>query len=107
MRPLGKAIRTAHAQKQKRKQELFKFLRNYTATPHSTTKTAPATLLSNRPMRTKLPELKLGQENDSKISNRDERAKIKIKQNADRRGNAKHNNLKIGGPVLVKAKQGK
>ena len=48
MKPLNKAIPTAHAQGQVWQKELPKFLLNYHATPHTTTKVAPAQLLFNR-----------------------------------------------------------
>ena len=57
MKPLGKAIRTAHLEKRPWQQELPKFLLNYRATPHSTTKVPPAELLYNREIRGKSPAL--------------------------------------------------
>ena len=44
MKPLNKAIRTAHAQGQVWQNELSKFLLNYRTTPHTMTKVAPAQL---------------------------------------------------------------
>ena len=45
MRTLKKIYRVAHAERKPWKQELYKFLRNYRATPHITTGTPPATLV--------------------------------------------------------------
>jgi hypothetical protein len=42
MRTLEKAIRTAHLEKKNWKQEMNAFLRQYRATPHSTTDVSPS-----------------------------------------------------------------
>ncbi len=55
MKPLNKAIRTAHAQGQVWKKELPKFLLNYRTTPHTTTQVAPAQLLFNRVVNNGIP----------------------------------------------------
>ena len=57
MRTLNKAIVTARANQLNWKQQIYRFLRNYRATPHSTTGKTPAELLFGRKMRTKLPEI--------------------------------------------------
>lgn len=59
MRILGKAIRTTHIESKNWKQEMFTLLRNYRATPHSTTNLSPAESLLKRKMRTKLPQEEL------------------------------------------------
>ena len=48
-------------------QEIHKFLRNYRATPHSSTPCALATLLLNREMRIKLPDVRDFQKTDSEL----------------------------------------
>ena len=62
------------------KQEMYKFLRNYRATPHtSTNKTSPATTLFGCPMKTSLPQL--GKEPESQydfIRGNDDLAKLKM-----------------------------
>ena len=45
MRAIQKTLRAAHLENKNWKQELFLFLRNYHATPHSTTGVSPAELL--------------------------------------------------------------
>ena len=50
-RCFGKVLRTTTNWKQ----QMYQFLRNYCATPHSTTVVAPATALFGRPIRVKLP----------------------------------------------------
>jgi hypothetical protein len=57
MRTLEKAIRTAQIEGKPWKQQLYTFLRNYRATPHSTTDTPPFDAMFQRPMKTKLPEV--------------------------------------------------
>ena len=57
MRTIQKTLRAAHLENKNWKQELFLFLRNYRATPHSTTGVSPAELLFGRKMIIKLPEL--------------------------------------------------
>ena len=56
MKPLQKAILTAHADNQNWRKELHSFLLNYRASLHSTTKIPPAETLYNRPIGTKLSE---------------------------------------------------
>ena len=57
MKPLMKAICTAHLQKQNWRRTIQEFLLNYRATPHTTTQVAPATLMFSRNTRTKLPQI--------------------------------------------------
>lgn len=57
MKPLTKAVRSSNAEGRDWKKDLYRFLLNYRATPHSTTGIAPAELLFNRKIGTKLPEL--------------------------------------------------
>ena len=55
MRTLGKAIRTAYIENKNRKQALYEILRQYRATPHSTTTISPAEALNNRKLKIPLP----------------------------------------------------
>ena len=84
MRTLKKAFRTATAWKQ----ELYSFLRNYRATPHSTTGVPPATALIGRPLRTRLPEIPDPDDSVTPFDHEamqktDSQAKSKIKLYAD------------------------
>ena len=56
MKPLTKAIRSAHAEGKPWTKHMYKFLLNYRTTPHSTTGFAPSELLFNRKVRNKLPQ---------------------------------------------------
>ena len=108
MKPLGKAIKTAHLERRPWQQELSRFLLAYQSTPHSTTKVPPAQLLYNREMRGKLPSLP----RNHKIVNRHReakenqiKAKDKGKEYADQRRATKSSNIKVGDTVLVKQKK--
>lgn len=48
MRTIEKVVKTSHAENRNWKQDLFQFLRNYRATPHSTTKVPLAEALFGR-----------------------------------------------------------
>ena len=57
MRTVNKVVKVGIAQNLSRSQELRNFLLAYCATPHSTTRLSPATLLFGTPIRSKLPEI--------------------------------------------------
>lgn len=101
VRTVKKVIKTAKLECKNPKQELNRLLRNYRATPHSTTRVAPATALFGRPMKTKLPELTTPR-SDLEIRERDWSAKAKIKKHADNKRYVKPSTVKEGDTVLVK-----
>ena len=82
---LEKTIRTAQIEGKDWKRELYRFLLNYRATPHTTTKHSPAKLQFNREIRTKLPSRVNGNKCpiDAEIRENDEKAKGKMKENAE------------------------
>jgi hypothetical protein len=57
MRTIEKAIRTAHIEKKNWKQALYQFLRQYRATPHTTTNVSPSEVLNNRKLKMPLPSI--------------------------------------------------
>ena len=57
MKPLTKSIRAACTEKKNWKREIYTFLLNYRATPHTTTGFLPSELLFNCKIRTKLPQV--------------------------------------------------
>ncbi|CAB4011830.1 Transposon Ty3-I Gag-Pol poly [Paramuricea clavata] len=72
------------------KQELFKFLRNYRVTPHTTTGKSPADLLfQTRLYRVRIPELSTSHSSDNKVRERDAEKKLQAKQYADRKSYVK------------------
>ena len=101
VRTVKKVIKTAKLERKNPKQELNRLLRNYRATPHSTTRVAPATALFGRPMKTKLPELTTPR-SDLEIRERDRSAKAKIKKHADNKRYVKPSTIKEGDTVFVK-----
>ena len=106
MKPLTKAIRSAHAEGKQWTKHLYKFLLNYRTTPHTTTRYAPATLLFNRQVRNKLPQLTPEEPSTSQeVRKNDQKAKIKMKENADMKRRASPSNLKIGDIVLVRQRK--
>ena len=101
MKPLSKAIKTATLEGRNWKTEMYKFLRNYRATPHVTTGVPPAVLLFNRNIRTLLPEIAKPQDDDE-LRIRDEMMKSKQKMYADRKNCTKPpENFQIGDTVVV------
>ena len=104
---LEKAIRTAQIEGRDWKRELYRFLLNYRATPHITTKHSPAKLLFNREIRTKLPS-RIDENKcpiDTEIRENDEKAKEKMKKNADKKSGAKERDIQIGDFVLIRQKR--
>ena len=92
MKPMAKAIRAAIIEHKNWKKELYSFLLNYRATPHSTTKFSPAELLFNRKIKMKLPNLVHQMQDtvkDQQVRENDVKAKERMKANADRVKNAK------------------
>ena len=106
MKPLGKAIRAAHTEKKDWKKELYRFLLNYRATPHTTTKFSPVELLFSREIRTKLPsKITKARKIDWKIRENDVKAKTKMKKNADKLSRAKEREIHVGDTVLVRQRK--
>ena len=88
MKPLTKAIRLAHAEGRDRKNDLYRFMLNYRATPHCTTGIAPSELLLNRKIQTKLSQIEIDTtlpDTRPNIEEMDKQAKEKMKEHADRR----------------------
>ena len=104
-KPMMKAIRTAIVEKKSWKKELHKFLRQYRATPHPSTKYSPYRLLFGREPRTKLPQksdVKSKTHVEVRAAKNDAHAKLKMKQYADQRNRAVPTNIKIGDTVLLR-----
>ena len=101
MRTLKKVLRTATTECRSWKQELYRFLRNYRATPHSTTGKPPATLLFAYPMRTRLPEIPR-KVNDQSVRERDQEQKSRMKTNAEQHMKIRSRQIQCGDKVLVK-----
>ena len=108
---LEKSIRIAHLEGKNWKQELYKFLRQYRATPHSTTNVSPCEALNNRKLKTTIPELPVTQykqpkctpqEPPANIAQRDAMQKQKMKIYADLKAHAQEREIKPGEVVLMR-----
>ena len=102
MRTLEKAIRVAVIEHKSWKQELFTFLRQYRATPHSTTARSPSELLNGRKLKSTLPVHWQEQAPLKDVRQTDANRKERMKGYADKHNHAKHSDLEIGDRVLVK-----
>jgi len=99
-----KCIKSAYVEGKNWKQELFRFLRQYRATPHTSTGYTPFRLLFQREPSTRLPEItKPGPERktDEIARRNDERSKSHSKEYEDRKINARERHIKIGDKVLL------
>ena len=111
MKPLTKAIRSAHAEGKPWTKHMYKFLLNYRTTPHSTTGFAPSELLFNRKVGNKLPQFASVAmttnipHNTEKVKENDSRGKWKMKVYADEQGKAKVSDIRIGDVVLARQRK--
>jgi len=102
-KPLMKAVRSASLQGFKWQVELFKFLRMYRCTPHTTTQFTPYRLMFGREPRTKLPQIPpMPSKDENMIPKRDEQAKQAMKVYKDKRAHAEKSGISAGDVVLVK-----
>ena len=105
MKPLVKSIQTARTQGRNWRQELYTFLLNYRATPHSTTKVAPAELLFNRSIRTKLPQHGTTSTPIDKhdiATENDHKSKSQMKMYADKARHTRKRQINVGDVVLCR-----
>ena len=104
---LEKTIRIALVEGRNWRSELFVFLMNYRNTPHSSTGVSPASLLMNRPVRTKIPCLDLSR--PSKLlqitRSNDNLRKSKAKSYMDKRHKATPSDICQGDQVLLLQKR--
>lgn len=80
------------------------FLRQYRATPHSTTDISPSEALNGRKLQTLLPQYTQHDQSDAynSIHERDTEKKRKIKEYADQRRQSKPSEIDIGDKVLIR-----
>ena len=101
MQTILKAIRTSYCQNKNWKSNLSAFLKNYRATPHSTTKKAPGFVMFKRSFRISLPE-PLNTGNDYSVEKADESGKMKMKAAYEKKKRVCHREINVGDKVLVK-----
>lgn len=109
MRTIKKAVRTSQAEARPWRQELWKFVRSYRTTPHSSTTLAPAEALYARSLRTTLPQLTPKPVNREQLDNiirrNDRKAKQYQKTYADNKRHVKYSDITVGDNVLVKSEE--
>lgn len=103
MRTLNKAIQIASVEGTPRMRVITEYLRNYRATPHTTTGKTPAELLFKRSIRVRLPEYSVP-ESDDQLRERDAAQKARMKHYADGK-QATSSTIDIGDMVLVRQKR--
>ena len=101
MRTIGKVCKCAQVDGKAWKQELYRFLRNYRATPHTSTGLPPATVLNGVPLKTKLPHV-FNTQDDKLLRQKDQSAKNSMKEHAEARRNTRRSDIKVGDKVLLK-----
>jgi len=108
MRTMKKAIRASMVERGSWRQELYRFLRHYRATPHSITDLSPSEMLNGRKLRTEIPKSPASTQKkvrfadqDHLIRLRDTRLKQYMKELADARNHAKPSDLHEGDHVLI------
>ena len=106
MKSLKKIWHISRIENKNFRQELYKFLRQYRSTPHSTTGKPPAELLFNRKIQTRLL-IKQEPARDPQVRHQDEEAKAKQKQYKDNKSNVKPHNIQVGDQVLLRQRQSK
>ncbi|PFX30270.1 hypothetical protein AWC38_SpisGene4973 [Stylophora pistillata] len=111
-----KVYQNCSPRRQNWKQELYKFLRQYRATPHYTITVSPSEVLNSRKLKTtisklpitqhKLPRCTL-QDPSASIAQREALQKQKMKVYADLKAHAQEREIKPGEVVLRQPKQNK
>ena len=104
VKQMCKLVHTAVADRKDPKEEIYNFLLQYRATPHSTTEYSPAELLFGRKIKTKLPQILIRQETDRQRSMRKQHdaKKLAQKEYFDKRYRSHQKPLKPGNRVLLR-----
>ena len=104
MGTLNKTIMSSQLEGRNWKQDLYSFLLNYRATPHSTTGVSPAEALFNRKVKTRLPQSSVVSDSalDDRIRLNDTEGKCQMKAYADSTRHARVPDVQVGDRVLVR-----
>ena len=104
MGTLNKTIMSSHLEGRNWKQDLYAFLMNYRATPHTTTGVSPAEALFGRKLKTRLPQSSIVSDSnlDDQIRLKDTEQKRQMKAYADRTRHARVPDVHVGDRVLVR-----
>ena len=110
MKTLKKTWHTARVEQKNPKQELYKLLRQYRATPHTSTGRPPAELLFNRVYRTRLPTAARPTQptpDDKSVRDAHDKAKRTQKKYKDAPANVSPNNIRQGDTVQLLGRSSK
>ena len=111
---LEKRVRTAVVEGKNWKQELYKFLTKYSATPHTTTNVSPNEALNGRKLKTTLPEVSPASARQNTLQEtrktmaereRDAEQKSKIKVHTDSKLGTKPSDIKPGDSACETTKE--
>ena len=105
MRMPRKVVHTAVLEKKDPREEVYKYLLSYRATPHSLTGRTPAELLFNRQIRTPVPMLLKKSKSASSLKKLVTKKNDKMKKYHDKRWRAKTSKIQLGDTVLVRQKK--
>ena len=104
IKSLCKIIHAAVAEGKNTRSELYNYLLQYRATPHTTTGKSPAEMIFNRKIQTKLPQLYITCEDEDRTATRrfHDQNRMKQKQYFEKRYKARPKTINIGDQVLLK-----
>ena len=104
---LCKMVHTSVIDGKDPKLEIFNYLLQYRATPHTTTGLSPAEMLFGRKIHTKLPRISVPKESevDKDVRKKHDQKKLKQKDQHDKRHQAKEKLVEIGDQVLIQRKK--
>ena len=101
MKVLKKSWHTSLVENKGPKQELYKMLRQYRATPHSSTGRAPAEALFNRPYKVRLPNLDGPTHGSHDMKQVHDASKLKQKHYKDKKATVRPHDIGVGDTVLL------
>ena len=104
---LCKMVHTSVIDGKDPKLEIFNYLLQYRATPHTTTGLSPAEMLFGGKIHTKLPRISVPRESevDKEVRKKHDQKKLKQKDQHDKRHQAKEKLVEIGDQVLIQRKK--
>ena len=103
VKTIKKAIRAAKVERKDWHLEMYTFLRNYRATPHTSTKVPPATAMIGREINIGLPQTSNRKTTaiERRVKANDVAAKQSMKTYADEHRHTRHANITVGDKVLM------
>ena len=107
VKTIKKAIRAAKVERKDWHLEMYTFLRNYRATPHTSTKVPPATAMIGREINIGLPLTSNRKTTaiERRVKANDVAAKQSMKTYADEHRHTRHANITVGDKVLIMEKK--